>query len=134
MNKENFNSQLSEAKGLGAAGTGTVTWIIQRFTAIALIPLVVWFAYFVIQAAEYRDFEIITSMFISPFTAIALSLFIGVGIYHGNIGMKEIIEDYVHCHSLKACLIIALHFFSFLTGIAGICAILVLHLSTFGFN
>ena len=70
----------------------------------------------------------------SPFTSIILALFVGMGIYHGNLGIKEIIEDYVHCHKLKISLIILVKFLSFVTAIAGICAILVLHLSTFNFN
>ena len=134
MKKIGLNSPLPNAKGLGAAGTGTDTWWAQRVSAVALVPLVIWFAYFMIKAAEYRDIEIITSMFTSPFCTLFLALFVGVGLYHGNLGMKEIIEDYVHCHVMKTGLIMLLQFFSFITAIAGICAILVLHLSTFSFS
>ncbi len=132
--ENNLRSALSKAKALGAAGTGTATWWAQRVSAIALIPLVTWFAFFMLKAIEYHNIEIITSMFDSPFTSIILALFIGMGIYHGNLGIKEIIEDYVHCHKMKISLIILVKFLSFVTAIAGICAILVLHLSTFNFN
>lgn len=127
-------SKATKAKDLGTSGSATAVWLAQRVSAVALIPLVTWFVYFMIKATEYRDIDIITSLFISPFCTIFLSLFIGVGLYHGNLGMKEIIEDYVHCHMIKSVLIILLHFFSLLTAIAGICAILVLHLSTFSVN
>ena len=134
MNKKNLQSPLASVKGLGAAGTGTATWLAQRVSAVALVPLIIWFAYFMIKALQYRDIEIITSMFTSPFATIFLALFIGIGLYHGNLGMKEIIEDYVHCNTMKTGLILAIQFFSFMTAIAGICAIFVLHLSTFSFN
>lgn len=134
MNSNNFQSPLSKAKGLGASRTGTMSWWAQRVSAVALIPLVIWFAYFMIKAAEYKDIEIITLSFTSPFPTLLLSLFIGVGLYHGNLGMKEIIEDYVHCHVMKTSLILFLRFFSFVTAISGICAILAIHLSTFSFN
>ncbi len=134
MNKDKLHAPLSMAKGLGAAGTGTSTWWAQRVSAVALVPLVIWFAYFMIKASEYQDIEIITSIFASPFPTLFLALFVGVGLYHGNVGMKEIIEDYVHCHKMKTGLILLLNFFSFVTAIVGICAIFVLHLSTFSFN
>lgn len=134
MDKNNLQSPLAKVKGLGAAGTGTSTWWAQRVSAVGLVPLVIWFVYFIIQAAEYQDVEIIISMFTSPFATIFLALFMGVGLYHGNLGMKEIIEDYVHCHVMKTGLILLLQFFSFITAIAGICAIFALHLSTFSFN
>lgn len=134
MNKNNFQSPLSRAKGLGSSGTGTTTWWAQRVSAVALVPLVIWFAYFIIKAAEYQDLEVITSIFTSPFSTLLLALFIGMGLYHGNLGMKEIIEDYVHCHAVKISLIIFLQFFSFITAISGICAIFAIHLSTFSFN
>ena len=40
-----FNAPLKNARGLGSAKDGTHHWIVQRLTAVALIPLVIWFAY-----------------------------------------------------------------------------------------
>ena len=135
MKKENdLRSPLAKAKGLGAAGNGTATWWSQRVTAVALVPLVIWFAYFMLQAVEYRDVDLITSMLTSPFVTLLLALFIAIGLYHGNLGMKEIIEDYVHCNYMKFSLILLVKMFSLVTAVAGLCAVLVLHLSTFSVN
>jgi succinate dehydrogenase / fumarate reductase membrane anchor subunit len=114
--------------------SGVKTWWAQRISALALVPLVITFVYIVLKAVEYNNLDIIITMFASPFTTLLLALFIGVGLYHGNIGMIEIIEDYIHCHSMKIGLIIALKFISFVSAVGGICAILVLHLSSFNFN
>jgi succinate dehydrogenase / fumarate reductase membrane anchor subunit len=134
MIKDTLISPLAKAKGLGAAGNGTSTWWAQRVSAVALVPLVIWFAVFVLQAAKYNDMDSLVSIFTSPFPTIFLTIFLAVGIYHGNIGMKEIIEDYVHCHAIKISLIILVKFISFISAIAGVCALIVLHLSTMNFN
>ncbi len=135
MKKENdLRSPLAKARGLGAAGNGTATWWAQRVSAVALVPLVIWFAYFMMQAIQYRDMDLVTSMFTSPFLTLLLALFIAVGLYHGNLGIKEIIEDYIHCNYMKFSLILLVKMFSLVTAVAGLCAILVLHLSTFSVN
>jgi succinate dehydrogenase / fumarate reductase membrane anchor subunit len=135
MKKENnLQSSLAKAKGLGAAGSGTSVWWAQRVSAVALVPLVIWFSFFMLQTIEYQDIDLFTSMFTSPFVTLLLALFIAVGLYHGNLGMKEIIEDYVHGHYMKFGLILLVKFFSLVTAIAGVCAALVLHLSTFSVN
>lgn len=125
---------LSQAKGLGASSGGTTIWIAQRISAIALIPLVIWFVIFILEASEAQDLDQFSSIFTSPFPAVFLAIFLVVGSYHGGIGMIEIIEDYVHCPAAKVSLILFIKFLSFITAIAGACALLVLHLSTFVFN
>ncbi len=109
-------------------------WWLQRVSALALVPLACWFVYFVFKIIEYKDFEIISSMFISPFVVILLILFMSAGIYHGNIGVKEIIEDYVHCQTAKQALIILTNFISIVSIIVGVCSCIVLHISVFGTN
>lgn len=109
-------------------------WWLQRVSALALVPLACWFVYFVLKIIEYKDLEIISSMFISPFVVILLILFISTGIYHGNIGIKEIIEDYVHCQISKQTLIILTNFVSIISIIVGVCSCIVLHISVFGAN
>ena len=134
MNSNDLRSSLAKAKGLGSSGSGTATWWAQRVSAVALVPLVIWFAYFIRKALRYKSLDEIMIIFSSPFPTLFLTLFLAVGLYHGNIGMKEIIEDYVHCHTMKIGLIILIQLFSLVTAIAGICALLVFHLSTFNFN
>ncbi len=129
-----LRSAIAKAKGTGPAGTGTKTWLIQRISALALLPLVIWFITFILKAVKYQNADELMSAFTSPFPTILFALFISIGLYHGNIGIKEIIEDYVHCHSIKFGLIIFVNFISFASTVAAICALLVFHLSTFSFN
>jgi succinate dehydrogenase / fumarate reductase membrane anchor subunit len=114
--------------------SGLATWWSQRISAIALIPLVLYFAYFIFSAIEQNNIELAVLMFDSPFITLFLTLFLSVGIYHGNIGIKEIIEDYIHSHTMKISLILVVNFISISSAIAGVCAIFVMHLSTFNFS
>ena len=134
MSNNDLSSPLSKAKGLGAAGNGSGVWWAQRVSAVALIPLVLWFAFFMLEAVALRDSDRIYSIFTSPFPTLFLVLFLGMGLYHGCLGMKEIIEDYVHNHAVKVTLIIFIQFFTLVTAVSGISALLVFHLSTFIFN
>lgn len=134
MNKNDLSSPLSHAKGTGPSGTGTATWWAQRVSALALIPMVIWFAYFMLKAVKLNTSEELMSIFTSPFPTMLLALFITLGLYHGNLGIKEIIEDYIHCNKMRFISTIFINFISFITAIATICALLVYHLSTFGFN
>ena len=53
-----FVSPLKKAKGLGSAHDGTHHWIMQKVTAIALVPLVLWlvFSFIALQGASYAQF------------------------------------------------------------------------------
>jgi len=109
--------------------SAVTTWWAQRVSALALVPLVIWFTFFMIKAVKLENTAPLLAAFTSPIVTMFLVLFIGVGLYHGNIGIKEIIEDYIHCEKLKKILMISVTLFSLVTAIASICALLALHLS-----
>lgn len=134
IEKNSFKSPLAKAKSYGPSHNGTSTWWAQRVSAVALIPLCILFVIFLINVFTSGGLDVVLFSFNSPFLVIALSLFIGTGLYHGAIGIKEIIEDYVYSNKVKLFLIIFVKLFSLITAVAGICAVLVLHLSTFNFN
>src|SRR5471030_1168139 len=88
-----FRSPLSRARGLGSAKEGVHHWWMQRVTAIALIPLVVWFAISLIMLSG-ADFAVVRAWIGSPLVMVLLPLTIGVGLYHGQLGMQVVWEDY----------------------------------------
>lgn len=71
------------------------TWIIERVTAIALIPLCVWLLINLVQAVG-ADLETATAFVASPLNAILLAALIILGFWHGALGIEVVIEDYVH--------------------------------------
>jgi succinate dehydrogenase / fumarate reductase membrane anchor subunit len=124
-------TDLKIAQGLGSAKSGVGHWKMQRLSAIALIPLVIWFVILIVRMMNASE-QTLFHMLRTPYHSITAIIFLLVSVYHGTVGMREVIEDYVHCKSMKFGLIIVIQLFSFFTAIAGACAVLVFHLSTLG--
>lgn len=110
--------------------SGLDVWIAQRVTALALIPLSIYFVYIMLNIAIFPEVESVSAYFDSPLVAIFIAIFMMTAIYHGQLGIKEIIEDYIHCHKIKIILILLVKFVSFVSAILAVCSILALHLST----
>ena len=91
------------AAGLGSAKSGMHHWLAQRLTAVALVPLILWFLVSAVLLYN-RPFADAIQYVSNPFNAIAGILFIAAGFYHSALGIQVIIEDYVH-GSLKVPLL-----------------------------
>ncbi|MFT6332415.1 MAG: succinate dehydrogenase / fumarate reductase membrane anchor subunit [Lentimonas sp.] len=107
--------------------TGSHSWLMQRISAIALIPLVIWLVLSVFQIIE-DPLGFMPVFFAYPFNAFMGILFIVFSLYHGSLGMKEVIEDYVPNKAKKHFYIMLINFLSIVTSAASIVAILRLHL------
>jgi succinate dehydrogenase membrane anchor subunit len=122
MNSD-LRTPLSRARGLGSAKQGVHHWWAQRITAVALIPLVVWFAISLIMLSG-ADYAVVRAWIGSPVVMVLLTLTIVIGLHHGQLGMQEVVEDYVHSEGLKLALIVLLRFIAVFFGLAAIVAIL----------
>jgi succinate dehydrogenase subunit D (EC 1.3.5.1) len=89
-----LRSDLGRARGLGAAHDGVQHWWRQRVSAVALVPLALWFAF---SVARYplRDYAAFSAWLHNPYVAIALILFVALVFYHSALGLQVVIEDYV---------------------------------------
>ena len=114
---------LARARGLGSAKDGVGHWWAQRLTAIALIPLVVWFAISLIMLSG-ADYTVARAWIGSPLVMMLLILTIGVGLHHGQLGLQVVIEDYVGSDGWKLALIVIVKFIAVLFGLGAIVAIL----------
>ena len=131
--KYELRTELSKVKGLGSAGKGTSIWWMQKLTALALIPILVWFVMLVLEVINGSGSGVL-KLIESPFNTIMLIGFIGISLYHGMLGVREILEDYIHCEALKITSIVLMQFITFVTGVTGIIAVLVFHFSVFNIN
>jgi succinate dehydrogenase / fumarate reductase, membrane anchor subunit len=122
MNSD-LRTHLSRARGLGSAKQGVHHWWAQRITAVALIPLVVWFAISLIMLSG-ADYTVVRAWIGSPVVMVLLTLTIVIGLHHGQLGMQEVVEDYVHNEGMKLGLIVLLRFIAVFFGLAAIVAIL----------
>ena len=75
-------------------------WIIQRLTALILIPLIFWFVYQCVLISSY-EYEEIRAFFLSKFNSSLYFLLTIAMLYHGKLGCETIIEDYVTSNNLK---------------------------------
>jgi succinate dehydrogenase / fumarate reductase membrane anchor subunit len=120
-----MRSPLSRVQHLGSAHGGTDTFWRQRLTGAANVPLVVG-VIVVITLLVGRPHAEVAAVLGSPFVAaLFVLLFVSVGI-HMRIGMKEIVEDYVHNEGLKVTVLVASTFFSIAVATVAILAVLKL--------
>ena len=75
-------------------------WIMQRLTAVILIPLTFWFVYQCVLFSSY-DYDQIRNFFFSKINALLFFILIISMLYHAKLGNDTIVEDYVASHNLK---------------------------------
>ncbi|ESW80331.1 succinate dehydrogenase [Mesorhizobium sp. LSJC285A00] len=124
-NNNDMRTPLAKVRGLGSAREGTGHFWRQRLTAIANIPLILFFVGFLI-ALNGAGFAEVRAALASPFVALVLVLVLVSGLTHMRVGMQVIIEDYVHAEGMKLALIALSTFFTIAVGVASIFALLKL--------
>ena len=95
-----MTTPLGRVRGLGSARRGTAEHVAKQFSGLLLFLLTPWVLYTVIRLAGRPYAEVIValkSLWMSP----PLAAFIVISVFHMRIGMKVIIEDYVHSEHLK---------------------------------
>ncbi len=114
---------LGRVEGLGAAHRGTEHFARQRATAVALIPLAIWFAFsaFSMIGTEQSD---AAAFLAQPLNAVLMALFIITALFHMALGVQVIIEDYVSSEGRKVALLLLNKFFAWVVGAASIYALL----------
>lgn len=95
-----LRNPLARARGLGSARSGFQHWRTLRVTALALIPLTIWFVIAVI-AHLGAPLPELRAWIGHPINAALFILFIAIGLHHGAHGMTEVYEDYIHGHHAK---------------------------------
>ena len=121
-----LRTPLSEAKGLGSAKEGAAHWWLQRLTAVALIPLVIWLAFAVAMLGS-ANYETVLAWLQKPYVTVLLILFIAATFYHTQLGLQVIVEDYVHGW-LKVITLILINFLCIVLAVVGIVALLKIFL------
>jgi succinate dehydrogenase / fumarate reductase, membrane anchor subunit len=124
-----LRSPLSRVLGLGSAKDGTAHWWAQRVTAVALVPLTLWFVFSLLTLPDF-EYETVRTWLSVPITGFLALLLVGVLSYHSYLGTIVIIEDYVSSSGMKVLSLMVLRFLYVLVGGAAMFAILRL---VFGF-
>ncbi len=116
-------NELRRVRYLGSARSGTGHANAMRLTSLALVPLTVAFVWVVLSLVG-KSYDEAHAYLARPIPAIAMLLLLAASFYHMQLGMRTIIEDYVHSEHAKSWAMAANLFFSIVIGLACIYAVL----------
>lgn len=97
-----YKSPLKRARETGAAKSGTHHWWLIKVTAVALIPLTLWFFFSLLHiVTQGGGYEEALAWVQFPLNGFLLSVLLGVNFYHAAIAGQEVIVDYVPNHRIQ---------------------------------
>lgn len=118
-----LQSPLARVRGLGSAKQGSHHWWMQRMTAIALLPLTLWFAVSVLQLGTV-GYEEVRAWLSDPFDAVLLLVMLVALYYHAGLGLQVVIEDYIEPESRKIASLIVMKFVVFIAAAVALYSVL----------
>lgn len=118
-----LRSPLRRVLGLGSAHSGVHHWWLQRLTSIALVPLGIWFLVSLL-ALPSLGYETVVAWMSQSSTAVLLALFVLVASWHSQLGVRVVVEDYVHGAGARTLTLVIVTFAHALLAVAGVFAVL----------
>lgn len=115
--KSEYRSDLSKAKNLGAAGSGSHHWWHQRLTAIIISLMILWVISLFGDISKSNITTAISHLR-KPFNIIMLLILFFTVMYHAVLGMQVVIEDYISCRSYRFVLVVGIQIFAIITAIS----------------
>lgn len=117
-----LRSPLGRVLGMGTARQGVHHWWQQRLTAVALVPLSVWFLVSLLTLPSL-DQATVSAWMAHSSSALLLVLLVLSAAWHSRLGVAVVVEDYVH-GGLKTVTLVVFSFVHLLLATAGVLAIL----------
>jgi succinate dehydrogenase / fumarate reductase, membrane anchor subunit len=120
-----MRSPLGRARGLGSARAGSTHWWAQRVTALALVPLSLWFICAAIRLAGASRADVADWLH-APLPIVLMICLVITTFYHLQLGLQVVIEDYLQDDALRLASILLIKAAAFVLALA--CIVSVLHL------
>ena len=124
-------SSLNKFLGLGTADKSVGHWWAQRLTAIALIPLGLWFVFAFASLSDFSYQSVITFIQ-APMNSVLLVLTLLILSYHSQLGVQVVVEDYIHNATLKSMILMSASFAHVVVALVGVFSVLKISLGTPG--
>jgi len=104
-----METPLGAVRGLGSAREGAGNWWHERLSSIATLLLSIWLLVSLLRLPSL-DYGVVAEWLSSIINASAMLLFVVSSFWHIRLGMKVIIEDYVHEEGSKTFALLLLNF------------------------
>jgi succinate dehydrogenase / fumarate reductase membrane anchor subunit len=117
------STPLGRVLGLGSAKDGAGHWWTQRVTAVALVPLTVWFL-LSLASLPLADHAAVAGWLRHSLHAVPTALLVVTLCWHSRLGVQVVVEDYVHHHALKVTSLLLSTFAHALVAATGVFAVL----------
>ncbi len=120
-------TSIGRVRGKGSAHNGAHHWLLFRYTSVGSLLLTVWFGVSLLLLPNY-GYATLREWLASPVSATALALFIVVNVWHAQLGLRVVIEDYVHDEANKFASLLALNLICFAAAAFGLFCVIRLAL------
>ena len=120
-------SQLGRVRGAGSAKEGVHHWYMERVTALALVPLTLWFVFSMIRLTGASQ-EAVVVWAAHPWNSVLLLALVVMTFQHMSLGLQVVLEDYVHDRMVQRLSILAMKAGCGLLGLFAVLAVLKLAL------
>ena len=118
-----LRSPLGKVLGVGSAKSGVQHWWVQRLTAVALVPLSIWFVASLLSLPSF-DHGTVVAWMSGSWTALLLILLVLTCAWHSQLGVRVVVEDYVHGAAARTVTLVSALFVHTLIAAAGVFAVL----------
>jgi succinate dehydrogenase / fumarate reductase membrane anchor subunit len=124
-----LQTPLHRVQGLGASHSGTGHFWRQRITAVALVPLGLWFTFAILGLVGTNEVAIL-SFLAHPWNALLMAAFATTMLYHMSLGLQVVVDDYVHSTGMKIFCLLLIRFVMIATTVTCIFALIRIAAST----
>ncbi|MEO8894942.1 MAG: succinate dehydrogenase, hydrophobic membrane anchor protein [Rhizomicrobium sp.] len=124
-----LQTPLHKVRGLGASHSGTGHFWRQRITAVALVPLGLWFTFAILGLIGTNEVAVL-SFLARPWNALLMAAFATTMLYHMSLGLQDVVDDYVHTTGMKIFCLLLIRFMMIATTVTCIFALIRIAAST----